>query len=215
MLTWEMGTYNFTPQQTIDQTTIEMETAQVLSLLAQQVEEWNRLSQDQTLNLGTVLCLLPQASGTIRLRKDEWDILARIDGRKSLEDICYEMNLPPLDVARAVQRFRDAGLIGTGARYPEQAVFGKDYLSALEKELKLAVGPVASIVLEEAVKDLQASGAPLTDARIEILLQRLSTAIPEEEKRLGFQQAARSLALEFSGKERAALTEEEQKDKRG
>ena len=217
MLAWGTGAYNFTPQETSDQTTIEVGTAEILPLLAQQTEEWKRISRDQTLNLNIVLRLLPQASGTISLAKDQWDILTRIDGRKSLEDICYEMDLPPLDVVKAMQRFRKAGLIGVGHRRPEtgSTVFGADYLSALEKELKLAVGPVASIVLEEALKDLQVAGEPLTEDQIEILLKRLSKAIPEAKKRSGFQQTARSLAAGYAGKEGPSPKEEDQEESGG
>jgi DNA-binding MarR family transcriptional regulator len=217
ILTWGTGIYNFTPQQTSGQTTIEMETAEILSLLAQQIEEWKRITQDQALNLDTILHLQPQASGTVRLAKDEWDILARIDGRKSLEDISYEMDLPPLDVVKAIQRFSKAGLIGIGHRRPEtgSTVFGADYLSALEKELKLTVGPVASIVLEEALKDLQVAGEPLTEDQIEILLERLSKAIPEAEKKSGFQQTARSLAAEYAGTEGPSPKEEDQEESGG
>jgi hypothetical protein len=216
MLAWEMGTYNFTPRQTVDQTTIEMETTEVLSLLAQQAQEWKRLAQDHSLNLNTVLCLLPQASGTIRLTKNEWDIVARIDGKKSLEDISCEMDLPPLDVVTAIQRFREAGLIGIGHRHPEldSAVFGADYLLALEKVLKLAVGPVASIVLEEALRDLPEAAEPLTAEMIEILLERLSNAIPEEEKRWSFQETARRLAVEYTGKKKPLPQEEDQKERK-
>jgi hypothetical protein len=217
ILTWGTGIYNFTPQQTSGQTTIEMETAEILSLLVQQTEEWKRITQDQALNLNTVLSLQPQASGTVRLAKDEWDILARIDGRKSLEDISYEMDQPPLDVVKAIQRFSKAGLIGIGHRRPEtgSTVFGADYLSALEKELKLSVGPVASIVLEEALKDLQVAGEPLTEDQIEILLERLSKAIPEAEKKSDFQQTARSLAAEYAGTEGPSPKEEDQEESGG
>ncbi|HEX9949264.1 MAG TPA: DUF4388 domain-containing protein [Thermodesulfobacteriota bacterium] len=203
MLAWGTEAYNFTPQETSGQTTIELENAEILPLLAQQTEEWKRISRDQTLNLNTVLRLMPQASGTVKLAKDEWDFLTRIDGRKSLEDICCEMDLPPVEVVKAMQRFRKAGLIGIGHRRPEtgSTVFGADYLSALEKELKLTVGPVASIVLEEALKNLQVAGEPLTEDQTEILLERLSKAIPEAEKRSGFQQTARGLAAEYAGTE--------------
>jgi len=212
MLAWETGTYNFTPRQTIDQTTIEMESTEVLALLSQQAQEWKRITKDHTLNLNTVLRLLPQASGTIRLTKDEWDILARIDGRKSLRDISDEMSLPPLDVVKAMQRYRDAGLIGAATRYPETigAVFGEDYVSALAKELNLAVGPVASIILEEALKNLQEAAEPLTADKIEILLKRLSKAIPEEEKRVRFEEIARGLTREFSGKGKPSLEDQEE-----
>ncbi len=214
MLAWGTGAYNFTPQETSDQTTIEVGTAEVLPLLAQQTEEWKRISRDQPLSLGTVLSLMPQASGNVKLAKDEWDILARIDGKKSLEDICYEMDLPPLDVVKAIQRFSKAGLIGIGHRRPEigSTVFGADYLAALERELRLAVGPVASILLEEALKDLQAPGEPLTEDQIEIVLERLSQAIPDAGKKSGFQQVARSLAAKYAGTEGLSAKKKDEKE---
>ena len=214
MLAWETGTYNFTPKQTSEQTTIEMETGDVLSLLAKRMREWNRLSADNPFNLNAILSLQPQASGTIRLRKEEWDILARIDGRRSLKDISNEMYMAPLDLFKAIQRFRDAGLIGTGTRYSETAcaAFGEDYLSALEGELNLAVGPIAPILVEEALKDLEEATESLIEDKMEILLEKLSAAIPDEEKKLQFLQTARILAVEFSGNEKLSDQDEEQKE---
>jgi hypothetical protein len=116
MLAWEKGTYNFTPKHTTDQTTIEMETAEILALLAQRMQEWNRIKNEHPLNLNAALCLLPEARGTIRLKKEDWDIVARIDGRKSLREIANELYVAPLDLVKAIQRFREAGLIGEGTR---------------------------------------------------------------------------------------------------
>ncbi len=127
------------------------------------------------------------------------------------------MDLPPLDMVKAMQRCSKAGLIGIGHRSADKAgtLFGADYLAALEKELRLAVGPVASIILEEALKDLQEAGRPLTHQEIEILLERLSKAIPEEEKRSGFQQTVRGLAAEFYGKEQSPHKKEDREETKG
>jgi hypothetical protein len=216
MLSWERATYTFTPKQTTDTRTIEMETSHVLSLLAKRVRAWSVMSKANPLNLNAILCLLPQARGTIRLKKEEWDILARIDGRRSLKDISDEMYVAPLDLAKAIQRFRKAGLIGEGAHYPEtaNAIFGRDFLSALERELNQALGAVAPIFLEEALKDLAETAEPLTEDKIEILLERLSGTIPLEENRLRFQQAARILAFEFSGDEKQLQQEEDQEEEK-
>ena len=212
VLAWETGTYNFTPKQTTDYTTIEMETTEVLSLLEQRMQEWRQITKDNPLDLNAILSLQPQASGTIRLRKEEWDILARIDGRRSLKDISDEMYMPPLDLFQAIHRFRDAGLIGTGTRYSETAcaAFGEDFLSALERELNLAIGPIAPILLEEALKDLDEATEALIEDKMEILLEKLSNAIPEEEHRLRFQETARILAVEFSSD--ATLPEKEEEE---
>lgn len=214
MLAWEKGTYNFTPTQTTDHTTIEMETTEVLSLLAKRMQEWRQITEDNPLDLNAILSLQPQASGTIRLRKEEWDILARIDGRRSLKDISDEMYVAPLDLFKSIQRFRDAGLIGTGTRYSETAcaAFGEDYLSALERELNLTVGPIAPILLDEALKDLEEATDPLIEEKMEILLEKLSNAIPAEEQRLRFQQTARILAVEFSSDAKLSDQEEDQEE---
>lgn len=200
MLSWERGTHHFTPKETTEQRTIEMETSRVLSLLAKRMREWDRLSAENPFDLNAVLCLYPQARGTIRLKKEEWDILARIDGKRSLKDISDEMYVAPLDLFKAIQRFRDAGLVGKSGRYSEvaDAAFGEEYLSALEGELNLIVGPIAPIILEEALKDLEESIEPRTEDNVEVLLKRLTAAITDEEKRSHFLQRARILADELS-----------------
>ena len=211
MLAWETGTYNFTPKKTSDQTTIEMETNQILSLLSKRVQEWNRINKDHSLNLNVVLYLLPQARGTIRLKKEEWNILAKIDGRKSLKNISDEMYLAPLDVVKTMQRFRKAGLIGEGTRYPESAyaTFSEDFLTALERELNLVVGPIAPILFEEALKDMDEAPDPRVTDKMGILLETLSNSIPIKEYRVRFQQAAQSLALEFASEKKLSQKEKD------
>ena len=210
MLAWEQGKYNFTPKDTIDKTTIEMEGDKILSLLAQRQQEWQRINQDCPLNRNAVLFLLPEARGTIRLKKEEWDILARIDGRRSLREISDELYMAPLDLVKRIYRFREAGLIGEGTRYPEKAyaALGEEFLSSLERELNLAVGPLAPLLLVEALKDLEETPEPFTSDKIAILFEKLSSAIPMEESRLRFQQAARILALEFFGDEKLTPADE-------
>lgn len=211
MLAWETGTYNFTPKKTSDQTTIEMETNQILSLLSKRVQEWNRIKKDHSLNLNVVLYLLPQARGMIRLKKEEWNILAKIDGRKSLKNISDEMYLAPLDVIKTIQRFRKAGLIGEGSRYPESAyaAFSEDLLTALERELNLAVGPIAPILFEEALKDMDEAPDPRVTDKMGILLETLSNSIPIKEHRVRFQQAAQTLALEFASDKKLSQKEKD------
>jgi hypothetical protein len=218
MLAWEEGTYNFTPKLTIDQTTIEMETAELLSRLAQRMQEWHRINMDHPLNFKAILCLLPEASGTIRLKKEEWDILARIDGRKSLQEIADELYMPPPDLAKTIYRFREAGLIGEGTRYPETAyaAFGEEFLSALERELDLVVGPIAPTLLAEVLQDLEDAAAPLTQYRkVDILLKKLSTAIPLKGNKARFKKAFLRMAQTLTSGEGGAPESEDQELNKG
>jgi hypothetical protein len=217
MLAWEKGTYNFTPKHTTDQTTIEMETTEVLSLLAQRRQEWQRINRGHPLNFNAILCLLPEASSTIRLKKEEWDILARIDGRKSLQEIADELYIAPPDLVKTIYRFREAGLIGEATRYPETAyaAFGGDFLSALERELNLAFGPAAPTLLAEVLQDLEDATTPLTQYRkMDILLKKLSNAIPLKENKARFKKAFLHMAQTLTSNEgRAPKTEDQEPNK--
>ncbi|MBN1254580.1 MAG: DUF4388 domain-containing protein [Deltaproteobacteria bacterium] len=209
---WDSGTYNFTPKQTSGQKTVEMETSRLFSLLAKRRREWRLINESNPLNLKDIFCLLPQARGTIRVKKEEWDILARINGRRSLREISDELYLPPLDLIKAIQRFRKAGLVGEGTSYAgtTATILGKDFLSRVEEEFSLAVGPLARVLLEDALKDIEEAGETLAEDKIELLLEKLSGAITTEEKKARFQQTIRILAVEFFSKEKIPQAMQEQ-----
>jgi hypothetical protein len=211
---WDSGTYNFTPKQTSDQKTVEMETSRLLSLFEKRRREWRLTNEKNPLNLKDIFCLLPQARGTIRVKKEEWDILARIDGRKSLREISDELYLPPLDLSKAIQRFRKAGLVGEGTSYggTTASILGKDFLSRVEKEFSLAVGPLARVLLEDALKDIEEAGETLAEDKIELLLEKLSGAITTEGKKAHFQQTIRILAVEFFSKEKTPQATQAQEE---
>jgi hypothetical protein len=179
----------------------------------QRRQEWNRINNEHPLNLNAVLCLLPEASSTIRLKKEEWDIVARIDGRKSLQEIADELYMAPPDLAKTIYRFREAGLIGEGTRYPETAyaAFGGDFLSALERELNLAFGPAAPTLLAEVLQDLEDATTSLTQYRkMDILLEKLSDAIPLEESKARFKKAFLRMAQTLASGEGGAPASEDQ-----
>jgi hypothetical protein len=210
MHAWERGTFQFTPKEIIEFITIEMETDRVLSLLAKRAREWKAINAQTPLNLDAVLTLLPQASGSIRLKKEEWDLLARIDGKKSLRQISDEMFLAPLDVFKAIKRFREGGLIGEGASSgAEGDALEKDFFAALQRELQVAIGPVAPIILDEALAELRETTTSLTADRVERVLARLSDAITNEKQQARFQKAARMLLAEFLSRAEAGAGAQE------
>ena len=210
MLAWERGAFQFTPKEITEFLTIEMETDRVLPLLAKRAREWETINAQTPVNLNAVLTLLPQASGSIRLKKEEWDLLARIDGKKSLRQISDEMFLAPLDVFKAIKRFREAGLIGEGAAVTAaSAALGKDFFVALQRELQVAIGPVGPIVLEEALAELRETTTSFTAGKAERLLGRLSDAITSEKQRSRFQKAVRMLLDEFLSKAEAGAGAQE------
>ncbi|RLB05210.1 MAG: hypothetical protein DRG50_07680, partial [Deltaproteobacteria bacterium] len=112
MLSWKEAEYSFTQGAFTDKTTINMDTTQLLGLMKQRMHKWELIDRGKLPSLRSIFHLLPQASGVIRLTKEEWKILAKIDGRRTLIEIANELCVAPLDLSEAILRFLEAGLIG-------------------------------------------------------------------------------------------------------
>lgn len=201
MLSWKRAESSFTPKESADKTTIEMKTSQVLKQLSQQMQEWAMMDEDQIPDPNSIIRLLPRARGMVRLKKEEWEVLAKIDGKKTVKQLCDDLYLPPMDLIKRIHRFLEAGLIGEAHPYRERVYtdMGEEFLSALEGELSLAVGPVAPMLMEETLRDLDEGDVPSNQQqKMGTLLEKLSNAIPEEEKRIQFQKASLALAQKFA-----------------
>ena len=65
----------------------------------------------------------------------------------------------------------------------------EDFMDALKRELSLAIGPLAQILIEDAVNDLGQSVARFPTRRAPELVENLSREIQREEKRTAFKQS--------------------------
>jgi hypothetical protein len=114
-------------------------------------------------------------------------LFMEIDGKKSLAVISRKTGLKMSTLREAAGKLMKLKLIEQSAE--GIAAVDDDFMDTLKRELSLAIGPLAQILIEDAINDLGQSAAHFPTRRAPELVESLSREIQREEKRAAFKQA--------------------------
>ena len=124
---------------------------------------------------------------TVSLDADMIRLLLVIDEHKSLYQIAAEVEMDAATFKKTLRRLLEQGLIESA---PQKAPhLDKTFFHSVRLNLSRAIGPMAQIILEDTVAEmnLDPSGIPLDQAAD--LINRLALEIPDEETRIQFKKA--------------------------
>lgn len=113
-------------------------------------------------------------------------ILMELDGQKSLPEIASKRGLDIETLLTVVTQLLNLKLI-TPVRAAVAALDG-DFLNFLRVELSQAVGPIAEILIEDAIYDLGHSISEFPTSQVAELVELLSREIQREDKTIVFKQ---------------------------
>jgi hypothetical protein len=114
-------------------------------------------------------------------------LFMELDGKKSLAVISRKTELKMSALREAANKLLKLKLIEQVAE--AIAAVDEDFMDTLKRQLSLAIGPLAQILIEDAVNDLGQSVARFPTRRAPELVESLSREIQREEKRAAFKQA--------------------------
>ena len=111
-------------------------------------------------------------------------VLMELDGKRSLAAVTEKIGLNMGTMRRVISKLLELKLIE-----PIQSTIStldKDFFDGLCTQLSLAVGPIAEILIEDAVIDLGYSLSQVPDYRAAELVDLLGQQIQREDKRIDF-----------------------------
>jgi hypothetical protein len=111
-------------------------------------------------------------------------LFMELDGKKSLAVISKKAGLKMSTVREAASKLLKLKLIEPVAE--AIAVVDADFMDTLKRELSLAIGPLAPILIEDAANDLGQSVTRFPTRRAPELVESLSREIQREDKRAAF-----------------------------
>ena len=114
-------------------------------------------------------------------------LFMELDGKKSLAVIAKKTGLKMSSLREAVKKLLKIKLIEPVAE--AISAVDADFMDTLKRELSLAIGPLAQILIEDAVNDLGQSVTRFPTRRAPELVESLSREIQREDKRSVFKQA--------------------------
>lgn len=112
--------------------------------------------------------------------------LLELDGKKTIEEIARNLGLTVKDLRPVVSRLLELGLIESAV--DEAAMVNHDFFASVRKELSLAIGPIADVLIEDALLDLNCTVSDFPVQHAPELVYMLARQIQREEKRVIFQQ---------------------------
>ncbi|MGE5235684.1 MAG: DUF4388 domain-containing protein [Acidobacteriota bacterium] len=112
MAMWRNGQFIFTPSVETDQITIKQSNTSLMMEAARRLDEW-RVLQRKVPSLDVVPHFLPRDPGhdQITLSPREWQIVTKVDGKRSIKQLEQVTELPAFDVCKVLFGLVANGLI--------------------------------------------------------------------------------------------------------
>jgi hypothetical protein len=134
LMSWDRGSFKFYENQfpTEEEITINLSTENVILEGLRRLDEMNRI-KDCLPDFSTVYVLAPAEPGQIRnvsLKPEEWNVLALVDGRRSINDLVAASPLESMDTLKHMASLQLSGLIKAS---PQAA--GQDRLESMVDHL--------------------------------------------------------------------------------
>lgn len=141
---------------------------------------------DSSGNLSTMVFkrVVRSDMGEISLDSQTLNVLMQFDGEKDLESVIYSLNMPPAAIKKALLRLTKLNLIEPNSRFVP--LLDKHFLSYLSEQLSLAMGPIAEILIDDEIGDMELEKERVPIRRAAELVEALARKIPREEKRNDF-----------------------------
>ncbi len=128
-----------------------------------------------------------KSPSSVKLRSLEWAIMTQLNGEKSVAQISEILALNPVETRAMFNRLVQEGLLELIGSPNENPFVPVTVLEDLEYQLKIYVGPIASIILDDLLTELKRSRENLETGQLPMLVELISYEISNEEKRHEFQ----------------------------
>jgi hypothetical protein len=152
MAVWNEGEFRFAPGEATPESTITRSNTNLMMEAARRLDEWRVLSKRiPSVDMVPVFDAPAGQRGQVSLNTQEWFVLAKIDGNRSIRQIAKEGGLSAFDVAKALY-----GLVGGGLirfRAPEE-------LAALKTVPPKPAGPAVKASVVAAPPPAQSPATP-------------------------------------------------------
>jgi hypothetical protein len=123
----------------------------------------------------------------ISLDADMIRLLIAIDENKSLYQIADEVEMEATALKKNLSKLLAQGLIEPVKK--DLHVLDQIFLQALKINLSMAIGPMAEILIEEVVSEMELTAPEITLHQAAELIAILSNEIPDAQKRIKFKKS--------------------------
>jgi hypothetical protein len=189
LLGWLEGDFSFTPDIDAPEQSISLATEQILLEAARQAGQWEDIKEVLS-STEAVFNISPSGStNTVSLKPIEWQVLAQINGERSIVEIAELLELHEFEVAKIVFSLTTAGLLHE-AEYTKtmyRDVVDDLFFDQLTSIFTEVIGPIGPVIIDDEIRLLGEDRAAFPQNKAAELVERISLEIADGAKRAQFQ----------------------------
>ncbi len=191
LLGWVEGDFAFGSETGTPEQTVHTPTEDLLSAGAKMLDDLKSIRK-LIPSTDVIFTLAPTSSGqNLNIRPEEWQILAHINGSRTVREIMEATGKDEYAVAKTLYNLFSQGLLDSVQQVEplKSAVVPEDFFVKIEAELTHAIGPMAPIIIEETLDEFHENRDAFPTDRIAVLIEKVSSEISDENKKLRFYQS--------------------------
>ena len=123
----------------------------------------------------------------VKLKALEWAVVTQLNGEKTVEQICEILALSEQEKQEIFSHLMQEGLLEIVGKTDQPSYIDTAILDEIEFQLKLHVGPVASVIIDDVLLELKRNRQNLEKKHLPVLVELLALEISNPEKRYQFQ----------------------------
>ncbi|MBM3127740.1 MAG: hypothetical protein FJ009_03795 [Chloroflexi bacterium] len=131
-----------------------------------------------------------ELSGEINLKPEAWRVLSQVDGVRTLAEIAQRTGMDAATASAIADTLLQAHIleIASERATPAQLTVNSAFFDGIALELARAMGPMARLIVEDAIAALGETQEKFPRERLADLVERVSEEIRDPKKRIHFQQ---------------------------
>jgi hypothetical protein len=202
-LSWTEGNFVLVKDAAaVPRKTVGRSTADLLSELMSMSQEMDRI-QGVVPNENSVFRIAEgdRRSTPVTLSPEQWRVLSRVNGARSVKSIAETVRLTYFDAARIICALHGEGLVelapgaarpaatpDAAAHKPVADPVPQGFFDRMVHGLAEVSGPIASVVVRDQIAALGATAETFPKSRIVELIESVSQVIPDKRLKAHFQQ---------------------------
>lgn len=181
---------------------IEEDTLTILASMRDQDQEIKKI-RELIPNPQVIFALSPNSpNGRISINRGLWRVLAMVNGKNSIKDICLGLKANEYSVCRILSYLHSRKFIHMVASDHPMASDLRDlFFAEMEEALAQHLGPIAPVVVEDTLAEVGRSREYISRNDLPLLVERVGGNIEEEDERILFQGRMLTLIQRISKEE--------------
>ena len=184
----KVGKASFEPDEVPLERTISISTEQLLLNWSYRKQEWDKI-KEVVPSPNTIFHLsLQKNQDNKNINAEQWNVLALCNGTKNVSEITETLSWDEFKTSKIIFQLIQLGLLvrAEGQRPAEKKLVGENFFLKVENELKRAVGPVASVIIDDKLEEFGNTRSSFPQDQTLSFIEALGEEIPRDGQKKEF-----------------------------